>query len=241
MRHIIYKTICQETGKYYIGMHSTENIDDGYLGSGKVVRASVKKYGALAHTKEILEELPDRISLALRESEIVNDEVLSDPLCMNLKPGGAGNSSEYAKQLFQNPEFREKHSIAVSDGMKGKTKTEEHVKALSKSRKKLFAEDPSVAKGISDRLAERWKSDEFREKNVAALQSSWDSEERRQNTSEFMKEFWNRPENKARRAESARAARTGTCWICHPDHGAKSIKKELLASFESQGWKRGRK
>jgi hypothetical protein len=31
--------------KYYIGMHSTNNLEDGYIGSGDRIRRSLKKYG----------------------------------------------------------------------------------------------------------------------------------------------------------------------------------------------------
>ena len=43
--HFIYKTTNLLTGRYYIGMHSTDNLEDGYLGSGKRLRHSVNKYG----------------------------------------------------------------------------------------------------------------------------------------------------------------------------------------------------
>jgi hypothetical protein len=38
--HFIYKTTCLITNKYYIGMHSTDDLEDGYVGSRK---ASEKK------------------------------------------------------------------------------------------------------------------------------------------------------------------------------------------------------
>ena len=43
--HFIYKTTNLINSKYYIGMHSTSNLKDGYLGSGKYLRSSIKKYG----------------------------------------------------------------------------------------------------------------------------------------------------------------------------------------------------
>lgn len=88
--HYIYKTTCKITGKFYIGMHSTDNLDDGYLGSGKILGYSRKKYGDENHIREIIEMLPSREILKTREKDIVNEELLTDPLNINLKYGGDG-------------------------------------------------------------------------------------------------------------------------------------------------------
>lgn len=82
-------------------MHSTDNLEDGYIGSGKRLWHSINKYGKDNHIKEILEFLPDRESLKAREKEIVNEEMLNEELCMNLAIGGSGGfSNEEHKQKF---------------------------------------------------------------------------------------------------------------------------------------------
>lgn len=87
--HYIYKTTCLVTGKFYVGMHSTDNLDDGYLGSGKILGYSLAKHGKENHKKELLEFCETRDQLKKREAETVND-LLAQPLCMNLKYGGEG-------------------------------------------------------------------------------------------------------------------------------------------------------
>lgn len=89
--HIIYKTTCLVTGKWYIGMHSTDNLDDGYRGSGQLLWKSIKKHGKDQHVYEILEFLPSRKALSEREAELVTEKVKDHPECLNLRTGGTGN------------------------------------------------------------------------------------------------------------------------------------------------------
>lgn len=88
--HYLYKTVCIISNRYYFGMHSTRNLEDGYVGSGKFLWNSIRKYGKENHICEILEFFETREDLAKRETEVVNEDLLKDPLCMNLKCGGRG-------------------------------------------------------------------------------------------------------------------------------------------------------
>ena len=99
--HYIYKTTCSVTNKFYVGMHSTDNLEDGYLGSGKRIRYSINKYGKENHIKDILEFLIDRSSLKDREKELVNEEMIQGVFCMNLKEGGEGGliNEKHAKKF----------------------------------------------------------------------------------------------------------------------------------------------
>ena len=101
--HYIYK-ITRFDGKFYIGMHSTNVLEDGYFGSGKLITRSIKKHGIEKHSKEIVEFLDTREALKLREKEIVIQEIIDDPLCMNLQLGGGGG--------FLNEEHQKKCAAA---------------------------------------------------------------------------------------------------------------------------------
>lgn len=53
---IIYKTTCLANGKIYVGQHKTTVIEDGYLGSGKLIRRAIKKHDIDQFEREILAE-----------------------------------------------------------------------------------------------------------------------------------------------------------------------------------------
>ena len=94
--HLVYKTTCLITKRYYIGMHSTDILQDGYLGSGVRLVRSVKKYGKENHMREILFECESRHAASDKETEVITDNVRADPLCMNCAPGGLGATDRSA-------------------------------------------------------------------------------------------------------------------------------------------------
>ena len=136
--HFIYKTTNLLNEKFYVGMHSTDNLEDGYTGSGKRLRYSIRKYGLENHKFKILEFLPSREELKKREAEIVNEEMLKHPLCMNLKFGGEGGwdhilsddkkraevqnlrskagNSAFADRMLNDGEFKKHFSDQVAKG-----------------------------------------------------------------------------------------------------------------------------
>jgi hypothetical protein len=88
--HYLYKTTCLITGRYYIGMHSTSNLEDGYMGSGKRLRRSLRKYGIDNHKKEILGFFESRELLIEAEKRVITDDMITDNNCMNMMSGGTG-------------------------------------------------------------------------------------------------------------------------------------------------------
>ena len=52
----IYRLTNALTGMEYIGVHRTDNLNDGYMGSGKIIKRAIQKYGRDAFKKEILSQ-----------------------------------------------------------------------------------------------------------------------------------------------------------------------------------------
>ena len=109
--HYLYKTTNLINNKFYVGMHSTSNLEDGYLGSGLRLRRSIRKYGKENFKFDILEFFEDREKLIEAEINMVNSDLIKEELCMNIKEGGCGG--------FSNDEHQKKCSIA------GNTKQDE--------------------------------------------------------------------------------------------------------------------
>lgn len=159
--HFIYKTTCIITQKFYVGMHSTSNLEDGYIGSGKILGYSVKKYGRENHTREILEFFPNRETLRVRESEIVNEKFLKDPLCINLMIGG-GNT-RFGTSV--NEETRKQISKTLSGksyedlyGRKAEEQREKRRKGVARAWKEMGAVDrEKISQKISTTIKQYFK------------------------------------------------------------------------------------
>ena len=112
MKHyLIYKITNNLNGKIYIGKHKTENIDDGYMGSGNLIQRAIKKYGIENFTKEILFDVYGEDLMNFLEEAIVDEAFVSRKDTYNIAVGGKGGFSPVCSE-----ETRKK----ISEAMKGK-------------------------------------------------------------------------------------------------------------------------
>ena len=96
MYNYVYRLTNKINNKIYIGCHQTNNLDDGYMGSGKVLLLAQKKYGIENFQKEILSFYPDAESMFEAEKKIVTREFISKDNNYNLAEGGGNGFSGYA-------------------------------------------------------------------------------------------------------------------------------------------------
>lgn len=86
--HYLYKITNEITNEYYYGVHSTDDLRDGYFGSGSALWENIKKYGRENFIKHILEFFPNRKELMSAERKLVNENTLRDEKCLNVILGG---------------------------------------------------------------------------------------------------------------------------------------------------------
>lgn len=104
MFYILYKTTNTINNKIYVGIHATENIDDGYIGSGTKLKYAVKKYGKDKFVREILGFFLSYDDLIKAEKTIVTEEFCLRKDTYNTELGGAGGKvwTEEMKQKVSN-------------------------------------------------------------------------------------------------------------------------------------------
>lgn len=158
MFYLVYKITNVLNGKYYIGAHKTSNKDDGYMGSGVVIKKAIEKYGVENFEKEILCECLSSSEMYAKEKELI---VLSEET-YNLKEGGNGgfdyiNLNEKLR-ITKNKKAREitnsKHKDKLSEwGSKG-----------GKARIQKHGVDPNFIKAGKTSFSGKTHSEETKKK-----------------------------------------------------------------------------
>lgn len=153
-QHYIYLTTNNINGMKYIGKHYGE-LDDSYLGSGKLLKQDILKYGKDYFTKSILYVSKDDFENSEKEKQFIAlYNAVSNPLFYNIHEGGSGGNTTAGYSLEEKDALRRKLSEVnrgKNNGMYGKHHTEQIKAFLS-----YWAE--------FERDNSHYRTDEFRQK-----------------------------------------------------------------------------
>ena len=157
----IYKITCTAgsfKGKFYFGQHTTDNLDDGYKGSGTKICKYYKKYPN-DYIKEIIAFYTTDEELNKAEYDII-EPYLDTPMCLNMCSGG--NVNHPTKEL----------SKILSDSQKGKQAWNKGLKGIyhasEETRKKLSESNKGKNKG-------RKVTEEQKQKQISSLKKFYET------------------------------------------------------------------
>jgi hypothetical protein len=219
MFYYLYKITNLLNNKIYVGVHKTKDMNDGYMGSGKVISIAIKKYGVDNFRKDILETFQDQKSMYDREKEYITEEFLSRKDVYNIRRGGHGGFDHINKIATKEDK--------VKAGMLGY-----HASKLSKNRH-VFTKQDSI-KGIESFANKRKNDPQFNEKWLESNRKSRElanSEESNKKRKETL--------SKISHQQGERNSQYGTCWV-YNEKGNKKIKKTELDTYLELGYNKGR-
>ena len=136
---IIYKTINKINNKIYIGKDVYNN--PNYLGSGKMLKKAIKKYGKENFKKEIIESCDDEQKLSNREIYWIDKLNATDNnIGYNIAIGGSGGwlgekVNEKRKKSLTGRKFSDNHRKNLSKSLSGRKLSEDHHKKIVESRR----------------------------------------------------------------------------------------------------------
>lgn len=132
--NFVYVTTNLENGKKYIGKHSTDDMFDGYYGTGELIKKAYKKYGKDSFETKIIKFFDTEDEAYDYEEFLVDESIIYDDRYYNIDLGGKGS--------MRGRKHKESSKKQTSDKMKGRPKpprSKEHIenfeKAMAKRRK----------------------------------------------------------------------------------------------------------
>lgn len=187
MYYTIYKITNKINGKFYIGSHKTNDLNDSYMGSGKYLKHAIEKHGVDNFTKEILFVFDNPEEMYAKEAEIVNEDFLSEENTYNLKVGGFGgwdyvnsrpeirrtsvlNTKQTFKKLYgfdsacKNPEIKTKISISMKYSIQKRKEDGSYIEPTPPSFSGLKHSEETkkkISKSAKDNLSDPRKNSQF--------------------------------------------------------------------------------
>ena len=218
MFYLIYKITNRLNQKIYIGKHKTKNVDDGYMGSGKLIKLAVKKYGVKNFKKEILFYCKNEEQMNQKEKEIVNKNFIKKDDNYNLTLGGDGGWSHCCGKNHNNlHNHRRIGFLQYLD--KGIKVNQIWYNNLSDNEKLILHE--KMTRSLKKYIKENgfwWKGKRHKESTKKKI-----------------------GQKNAISQNGVLNSSYGTCWIYNLElKENKKIKKDNLEQWLEKGWEKGR-
>ena len=91
----VYQITNLVNGNIYVGIHETFDINDSYMGSGKILNYAYQKHGKKNFKKEILHIFDNKVEMLNKERDIVDEEFIKREDTYNCIVGGVLNTSGF--------------------------------------------------------------------------------------------------------------------------------------------------
>lgn len=173
MIYYIYKITNLCNGKVYIGMHRTKSLDDGYMGSGKLLKVAIKKYGKENFQKEILEIFDNEEDMILKEKELVTDEFVLSEDNYNIMPGGKFGSLERNNLTFKSRKHSKDTIEKIRSAAVGRRHSDDSRKKISENN--FSKTDPVKQKEHAKKAGSYARSEEHKRKISEAIKNKLQS------------------------------------------------------------------
>lgn len=157
-------------GKYYLGKHTTKNINDGYGGSGVLLPREYAHNNIDLINKIILKFFKNSEELDAGERSLVNDLYLTDENCLNYRKGGSGGINELIANKISNSKKGVKRSKESIEKQRkkciGKKHTDKTKQKQSEWHKEFWVSEEGKKRKLkmSEIMKNKPKTNETREK-----------------------------------------------------------------------------
>ena len=118
-------------------MHQTSNLNDGYMGSGKLIKRAIEKHGIENFTKEILHIFDNEQDMKNKEKELVVINEMSYNLCEGGK-GGFGYLNRNRFNISENQKISARKTIKKASSFISKKSLIKNIKIASNIRMKKY-------------------------------------------------------------------------------------------------------
>lgn len=88
----VYQITNTVNNRIYVGVHKTNNMNDGYMGSGTLLKRAYAKHGKEKFEKLILKQFSTYNEALLYEAEVVDEDFMRRTDTYNIRTGGMSNS-----------------------------------------------------------------------------------------------------------------------------------------------------